>query len=101
MIKWIRVPPRFPREVFSAGALSSPRPCSPTAPLPSRPPTAQALADLAARVYLGIEPNGDVMIVAHRSEMGTGCRTGLPMIVADELEADWYARPGRTGSGRC
>ena len=40
-------------------------------------------------VYLGIEVNGDVKIIAHRSEMGTGCRTGLPMIVADELEADW------------
>jgi len=40
-------------------------------------------------VYLGIEPDGTVKIVAHRSEMGTGCRTGLPMIVADELEADW------------
>jgi isoquinoline 1-oxidoreductase subunit beta len=40
-------------------------------------------------VYLGIEPSGDVLIVAHRSEMGTGARTCLPMIVADELEADW------------
>lgn len=40
-------------------------------------------------VYLGIEANGDVKIIAHRSEMGTGCRTCLPMIVADELEADW------------
>lgn len=40
-------------------------------------------------VYLGIEPNGDVKIIAHRSEMGTGCRTCLPAIVADELEADW------------
>jgi len=40
-------------------------------------------------VYLGIEPTGDVLIVAHRSEMGTGARTCLPMIVADELEADW------------
>ena len=40
-------------------------------------------------VYLGIEPNGNVLIVAHRSEMGTGARTCLPMIVADELEADW------------
>ena len=29
------------------------------------------------------------MIVAHRSEMGTGIRTSLPMVLADELEADW------------
>ena len=28
-------------------------------------------------------------IVAHRSEMGTGIKTGLPMVLADELEADW------------
>jgi isoquinoline 1-oxidoreductase beta subunit len=40
-------------------------------------------------VYLGIEADGSVIIVAHRSEMGTGARTCLPMIVADELEADW------------
>lgn len=40
-------------------------------------------------VYLGIEPTGKVIIVAHRSEMGTGNRTSLPMIVADELNADW------------
>ena len=40
-------------------------------------------------VYLGIEPSGAVIIVAHRSEMGTGIRTALPMVAADELEADW------------
>jgi isoquinoline 1-oxidoreductase beta subunit len=40
-------------------------------------------------VYLGIETDGTVIVVAHRSEMGTGIRTGLPIIVADELDADW------------
>ncbi len=40
-------------------------------------------------VYLGIETDGTVIVVAHRSEMGTGIRTGLPVIVADELDADW------------
>jgi isoquinoline 1-oxidoreductase beta subunit len=39
--------------------------------------------------FLAIAPSGLVTIVAHRSEMGTGIRTSLPMVVADELEADW------------
>jgi len=41
------------------------------------------------RVFVSIAPDGIVTIVAHRSEMGTGVRTSLPMIVADELGADW------------
>ncbi len=40
-------------------------------------------------VYFGIEPDGTVIAVAHRSEMGTGSRTSLPQILADELDADW------------
>ena len=40
-------------------------------------------------VYLGIETDGTVIIVAHRSEMGTGIRTGLPTVVAEELDCDW------------
>src|SRR6202158_1976918 len=30
-----------------------------------------------------------MQIVAHRSEMGTVIRTSLPLVVADELDADW------------
>jgi isoquinoline 1-oxidoreductase subunit beta len=41
------------------------------------------------RVFVAIAPNGIVTIVAHRSEMGTGVRTSLPLIVAEEMEADW------------
>ena len=46
-------------------------------------------AMLHPSVYLGIEPNGTVFIVTHRSEMGTGIRTSLPLVAADELDADW------------
>jgi isoquinoline 1-oxidoreductase beta subunit len=46
-------------------------------------------AALNPSVYLGIEPDGTVFIVTHRSEMGTGIRTTLPMVAADELDADW------------
>jgi len=39
--------------------------------------------------FVSIAPDGTVTIVCHRSEMGQGVRTGMPLIVADELEADW------------
>jgi isoquinoline 1-oxidoreductase beta subunit len=42
------------------------------------------------KLFVSIAPDGIVTIVAARAEMGTGAaRTTLPMIVADELEADW------------
>ena len=40
-------------------------------------------------VFVAIGEDGIVTIVCHRSEMGQGVRTGMPIIVADELEADW------------
>jgi isoquinoline 1-oxidoreductase beta subunit len=42
-----------------------------------------------ALVFVSIANDGTVSIVCHRSEMGQGVRTSMPMIVADELEADW------------
>jgi isoquinoline 1-oxidoreductase subunit beta len=46
-------------------------------------------ATLHPSVYLGINQDGTVWIVAHRSEMGTTSRTTLPLVFADELDADW------------
>ena len=40
-------------------------------------------------VFVGIETDGTVYLVAHRSEMGNGSRTALPRVLADELDADW------------
>jgi len=53
--------------------------CSPSTPK----------ASFSPNVYLTLNSDGSVVIVAHRQEMGTGIRTGLPMIIADEMEADW------------
>jgi isoquinoline 1-oxidoreductase beta subunit len=39
--------------------------------------------------FIAIGNDGIVTIIVHRSEMGQGVRTGMPLIVADELEADW------------
>ena len=41
------------------------------------------------RVFVSIAPDGIVTIIAHRAEMGTGVRTSLPLIVAEEMEANW------------
>lgn len=43
----------------------------------------------APNVYISINSDNQVTLVAHRSEMGTGIRTTLPQILADELGADW------------
>ena len=46
-------------------------------------------APLHRSVYVGLETDGTVYIVAHRSEMGTSSRPSVPMVRADELDADW------------
>ena len=43
----------------------------------------------APNAYLKITPEGKITIIVARSEMGQGVRTSLPMILAEELEADW------------
>ncbi|MGI9523485.1 MAG: molybdopterin cofactor-binding domain-containing protein [Hyphomicrobiaceae bacterium] len=41
------------------------------------------------KIFVSIDGNGIVTLIAHRSEMGTGSRTSLPMVLADEMGADW------------
>jgi isoquinoline 1-oxidoreductase subunit beta len=45
--------------------------------------------EFSPNAYLRITPDNKVTIVVARSEMGQGVRTALPMILAEELEADW------------
>lgn len=48
-----------------------------------------AAGDFAPNVFLKIDSAGVVTLVAPRPEMGQGVRTSLPMLIAEDLEADW------------
>jgi isoquinoline 1-oxidoreductase beta subunit len=50
---------------------------------------ATAAGPLQPGVFVKVDPDGTVTIWMARADMGQGVRTALPMIVADELDADW------------
>ena len=39
--------------------------------------------------FLRVEPNGDIVVLVNKLDFGQGVQTGLPMLVAEELDADW------------
>jgi isoquinoline 1-oxidoreductase beta subunit len=51
----------------------------------------RAAAATAAKInaYISIGPNGIITIMAPAAEMGQGVLTSLPLIMAEELDADW------------
>ena len=57
--------------------------------LPSKENGLTPTSDFAPNAFIKIEPSGTVTIAVAKSEMGQGVRTSLPMIVAEELDADW------------
>ncbi|NUT88607.1 xanthine dehydrogenase family protein molybdopterin-binding subunit [Pseudomonas corrugata] len=48
--------------------------------------------------FVQIAPNGEVTVTINRLEFGQGVQTGLPMILAEELDADWNLVRTRNGS---
>ncbi|MCJ8272287.1 MAG: molybdopterin-dependent oxidoreductase, partial [Psychrosphaera sp.] len=40
-------------------------------------------------VFISVAADGLVTIISHRSEMGQGIKSTLPLLIADEMEADW------------
>jgi len=83
---------RFLKGVFGAGALVLAVRYIPPVLGQGQVTDGQTEADRAtlhANLFVGIQRDGTVYIVAHRSEMGTVIRTSLPLVLADELDADW------------
>ncbi len=46
-------------------------------------------ARFAPNAYVQIRPDGTVVLYAKNPDVGQGVKTALPMIVAEELDADW------------
>ncbi len=62
----------------------------PTAtPRPTAMPTLAGPEELEPDIYFTIGHDGIVTVRVFRSELGQGVRTSLPMILAEELDADW------------
>src|ERR1700724_1488972 len=82
----------FLKGAFGAGALILAVRYLPPMLLHGHATAGRSDADRAAfhpNFFVGIQEDGTVYIVAHRSEMGTTIRTSLPLVLADELDADW------------
>lgn len=50
---------------------------------------AGGVSPFVPNAFVRIEPNGEVVVVVPRPEMGQGSRTAIAMLVAEELEAEW------------
>ena len=61
------------------------KPAEPAAPVTDQGGDASGLRP---NVWVHVHPDGQVDIVCHRSEMGQGVRSSLPVLIADELGAD-------------
>ncbi len=53
------------------------------------PPRSRAAAPFAPNAWIRVGSDGLVTLTLDKSEMGQGSQTGLAMILAEELEADW------------
>lgn len=65
----------LPRNLFSAS--------------PTKSPTAKTSAVFSPNAWLRIDSRGGITLLVEPAEIGQGVRTSMPMLLAEELDADW------------
>jgi isoquinoline 1-oxidoreductase beta subunit len=53
------------------------------------PPPPQQAKVFPPDAFVNIRPDGKIVIQVNRLEFGQGVHTGLPLVLADEMDADW------------
>ena len=49
----------------------------------------EEISELNPNLFVQLNSDGSLILIASRSEMGQGIRTSLTSVIADEMEADW------------
>jgi isoquinoline 1-oxidoreductase beta subunit len=75
--------------IYLPGCQSTPDPETPSKSETEFPQTGSVDTWMEPSAYLRIDNHGKVTLTVHRSEMGQGVRTALPMLIAEELDVAW------------
>ena len=90
---------------FGAGLALAVAGCTPhqTATVPDYQPSPEPSVTFAPNAWVHLRTDGTALVMLNKSEMGQGVYTGLPMLVAEELDLPWDRirvgwRPPRTAT---
>src|SRR3977135_3802889 len=93
MTKHISMKAELSRRQGVTGALGLSFALALDSPLEGSPARAATLANeragKALSPWVSIAPDGTITIMTAAAEMGQGAMTSLPLIIAEELDADW------------
>ena len=81
--------PTLQRRSFLAGGASAALIVGFALPLATKRAQAQASNTFAPSAWLRITPDNRITVLCGAAEMGQGVLTAIPMLVAEELDADW------------